>query len=225
MDETALRETILAQYANSPRLLALISTFSQAASSDEARQTFLDRVWDPATASGWGLDVWGRIVGIGRVVPVRRPQYVGFDEADNGTGSVRPFNYGIWYHGVTVTDNERLSDDAYRQAILAKAAANISNGSIADINRILMLLFGDRGRIYLAEGTDAYIGWAEARNGTTNIRTFNDGIFWSADLPLGADALSMTICHSWDLSPLEATIIQSGILPRPSGVTLYYRRV
>lgn len=224
MENTALRETILAQYANSPRLLALIATFEQAAASDTLISTFLNKVWNPLTATGWGLEVWGRIVGVGRVVKVPRPDYLGFEEADDSTGTARPFNDGIFYNGTTITNNYRLADEGFRKLIFAKAAANISNGSIADINRLLMILFGDKGRIYLLEGTQDYLGFAEQTAQDHPLQTFNHGIFWS-DTSLGPGSMTMVICHDWALSPLEATIIQSGILPRPSGVIVAYQRV
>lgn len=224
MENTALRETILAQYANSPHLLALIDTFNQAASPDALISTFLDKVWNPLTATGWGLEVWGRIVGVDRVVKTPRPDYVGFNEANDSTGTARPLNDGIFYNGTSITDNYRLSDEGFRQLIFAKAAANISNGSIADINRLLMILFGHKGRIYLLEGTQDYLGFVEQAADSHPLQSFDHGVFWS-ETSLGPGAMTMTICHEWELTALEATIIQSGILPRPSGVSIAYQRV
>ncbi|WP_018979410.1 DUF2612 domain-containing protein, partial [Saccharibacter floricola] len=174
-----LRSTILAQYANSPRLLSLISTFNQAADPHALIERFYNDVWNIDTAKGWGLDVWGRIVGVGRVQKVPQPRYLGFDEANDSTGTALPFNEGFFYNGPTSTQNFALADDAYRRLIMAKAAANISSGSIADINRILMLIFGDRGMIYLSEGTPAndYLGFSEAKRGADTPQTFNNGIF------------------------------------------------
>ncbi|WP_018980311.1 DUF2612 domain-containing protein [Saccharibacter floricola] len=222
-----LRSTILAQYANSPRLLSLISTFNQAADPHALIERFYNDVWNIDTAKGWGLDVWGRIVGVGRVQKVPQPRYLGFDEANDSTGTALPFNEGFFYNGPTSTQNFALADDAYRRLIMAKAAANISSGSIADINRILMLIFGDRGMIYLSEGTPAndYLGFSEAKRGADTPQTFNNGIFFAATSLANANG-TMTICHSWPLSPLDATIIQqSGALPRPSGVTILYQQV
>lgn len=226
MDLTALHETILAQYANSPTLLAFIDTFNQAASADAFTESVFANIWNLPTATGWGLDVWGRIVGIDRIVKTPRPDYVGFDEANDGTGTARPLDDGIFYNGTTITDNYRLPDDAYRTVIMAKAAANISNGSIADINRLLMQLFGNKGRIFLAEGINSYLGFAEQNtaNESHPVQPIDHGIFW-ADTSLGGGSMTMTICHDWDLSPLEATIIQAAILPRPSGVSVAYQRV
>lgn len=41
-----------------------------------------------------------------------------------------------------------LADDAFRDAILAKALANISGTSAYDVNRVLQQLFPGRGKCY-----------------------------------------------------------------------------
>ncbi|MUH03195.1 DUF2612 domain-containing protein [Bombella sp. ESL0387] len=222
-----IRETILAQYANSPALTGILERFNAAVDPQRSIETFLHDVWNPATAKGWGLDVWGRIVGVNRVQKVAQPQFLGFDEAADGSDAERPFNDGLFYHGASITDNYALTDDAFRQLIYAKAAANISSGSIADINRILMILFGGRGLIYLAEGATSgdYLGFSEAVSEDSQPQTFNNGIFFNAS-SLGTATGTMTIRHSWELSPLDATLIQqSGALPRPAGVHILYQRV
>ncbi len=146
-----IRETILAQYANSPALTSIIEHFNAAADPRRLIELFLHEVWNPATATGWGLDVWGRIVGIGRILKIDTAGYWGFSQ---GYPSSRTFGEGIWYSGQGATSNYRLPDSDYRQLIFAKAAANISSASIADINRILMILFGNRGHCYLANTDD-----------------------------------------------------------------------
>lgn len=222
-----VQETILAQYANSPALRGIIERFNKAADPNALIETFYNNVWNIETATGWGLDVWGRIVGVGRVQKVPSSYFLGFKEADDGSGTARPFEDGILYAGTSDTSNYALSDDAFRKLIYARAAANISRGSIADMNAILMTLFGDKGHIYIAEGTaaDDYLGFAEAKTEKDSPQTFDNGIFFAAS-SLASAAGTMTICHSWDLSPLDATLIQrSGALPRPSGVRILYQKV
>ncbi|MPV99252.1 DUF2612 domain-containing protein [Bombella apis] len=146
-----IRETILAQYANSRALTGILERFNAAVDPQRSIEPFLHDVWNPATAKGWGLDVWGRIVGVGRVLRIDTTGYWGFAQ---GYPTSRTFGEGIWYSGRGATANYRLTDENYRQLILAKAAANISAGSIADINRILMILFGNRGNCYLADTND-----------------------------------------------------------------------
>ncbi|MEE8658288.1 DUF2612 domain-containing protein [Acetobacteraceae bacterium EV16G] len=146
-----LSETILAQYAASPRLRMILDGFNQSIDPRNIIDQWYQRVFDLKTASGWGLDVWGRIVGIARVIPVAKTEYLGFEEADDRSGTARPMNDGVFYRGTAVTSGFALTDDAYRQLILAKAAANLCSGSIADINAILMTLFGAYGDIWVEE--------------------------------------------------------------------------
>lgn len=64
------RETILSQYDNSERLLALIESMNAAIAPTADIAAFYESVFDPETAFGWGLDVWGRIVAIPRTLEV-----------------------------------------------------------------------------------------------------------------------------------------------------------
>jgi hypothetical protein len=132
-------QTILSQYANSPILLQLIEYYSQCIDQSENIDAFYDNVWNVETAVGYGLDVWGRIVGINRTIPGVAQKYFGFQEA--GDLSADPFNQSPFYSGEVLTGNSTLSDSAFRQLIMAKAASNIWDGSIPGLNMILRLLF------------------------------------------------------------------------------------
>jgi hypothetical protein len=103
------------------------------------------------TAAGAGLDVLGRIVGVGRVLNVGIQNYFGFEEA--GPASL-PYNVGVFYAGGGTTTNFALDDAPYRILILAKALANISDGSMASINAILSSLFPGQGNAYVVNGQD-----------------------------------------------------------------------
>lgn len=144
-------QTIIAQYANSPRLCAIIEAFNQAIDPSAVIDDWYDSVWNPATATGWGLDVWGRIVGVGRVLQVANQTYWGFDQAAPSVGT---FGQAPFFSGGSITSNYALSDDAYRRVIFAKAAANITDGSITSLNNILMTLFAGRGPCYVRDGQD-----------------------------------------------------------------------
>lgn len=136
------RETILSQFDNSPRLLALLSAFDGQVDPAPAIDAFYAAVFDPRTAFGWGLDVWGRIVGVERIIQLAGiPDAFGFD----GSGLV-PFSQGPFYSDQATT-TYTLEDDAYRLLIFCKAAINITNGTLADLNRIMQWLFGDRGSV------------------------------------------------------------------------------
>lgn len=144
--------TVLSEYANSPAICTIIDAWNQALDPSSLIDLWYANVWNPDTATGYGLDVWGRIVGVSRVVQVAAAGYIGFSEADDGSGSALPFNQGIFYSGQTLTSNYALSDSAFRTLIQAKALANITSGSIRDINAILMRLFGDSGDIWVEDG-------------------------------------------------------------------------
>jgi len=102
------------------------------------------------TAEGYGLQVWGRIVGVTNVLEI--PGGVidfGFEEA--GDASAAPFGQGVFFNGTPATSNFTLSDDAFRTLILAKALANISQCNIHAYNTILMSLFPNRGNAFVTD--------------------------------------------------------------------------
>jgi hypothetical protein len=60
------RATVISQFANSPVLLALVDSMDSEIDPSANIDAFYDTVWNINTASGYGLDVWGRIVGVSR---------------------------------------------------------------------------------------------------------------------------------------------------------------
>lgn len=143
--------TVISQYANAPSLTAILQSFFDAMDQTANIDSFFDMIWNVNTAEGYGLDVWGRIVGVTRIVPVPGTiTYLGFEEA--ATSGV--FGIGIFFSGSPLTNNFILSDDGYRLLILAKALANISDGSIKSINGLLLTLFPNRGNCYVTDGLD-----------------------------------------------------------------------
>lgn len=145
--------TIISQYANSPILSTLCTNMGQYLDQTANYDAFFDAVWNVNTAIGLGLDIWGRIVGVQRVLQIPSGTlYFGFEEA--GGLTVTPFNVGPFYSGGVLTDNFALSDDAFRILIFAKALANISDGSIKSINQLLINLFPGRGNAYVVDNGD-----------------------------------------------------------------------
>jgi len=132
-------QTLYSQYSNSPVILAWLNYFSQCIDANENVDNFYDNVWNIETAQGYGLDVWGRIVGVNRTISGSPSKYLGFEES--GDLLADPFNQSPFYAGEPLTGNFTLSDSAFRQLILAKAAANIWDGSILGLNKILRELF------------------------------------------------------------------------------------
>jgi hypothetical protein len=139
----------LAQYANSPRILAIIKSFADNFDPGRRFDDFIKNVWNLDTARGWGLDLWGRIVGVNRVLQVASGKYLGFQEA----GDAETFGYAPFYKGGTLTSNYALADKAYRTLIYAKASSNLTDCSIPSINAILMRLFPSY-QPYVVDGGD-----------------------------------------------------------------------
>ena len=142
-------DTIISQYSNSEILCHLIVNFAQYVDQTANMDAFFDLVWNVDTAQGYGLDVWGRIVGVSRTLQVPTGSYFGFSGPSGESGD--PFNISVFYSGATLTSNYLLSDDAFRLLILAKALANISDGSIPSINQLLLNLFPGRGNCYVTD--------------------------------------------------------------------------
>ena len=183
--------TVMAQYANSTKLRSLIDTFNLAVEAEGFIDSFYDLVWNIDTADTYGLDVWGKIVVVSRLLTVEENRiYFGFGEASSIPVLVddpQPFNQAPFYNGSQATSTISLSNDAYRKLIMMKAMANITNCTIPNINRMLVYMFGDSGRCYVR----------------------NDG------------GMEMSYVFEFLLSTVELAIVQnSGALPSPAGVTV-----
>lgn len=151
-----LWQTVISQYANSPILMQLIENFAAYVDQTENIDNFIDFMRDISTAQGIGLDIWGTIVGVTRTLHIVGTQkYFGFEEATTisadtfGPGGQSPF-----FAGNPLTSNFQLSDDSFRVLILAKALANISDGSIKSINQILINLFRNRGNAFVVDNNN-----------------------------------------------------------------------
>lgn len=142
--------TVISQFANSKILTQLIANFDSYVDQTVNMAAFFDNIWNIDTAQGYGLDVWGRIVGVVRTlhVPIAA-DYFGFKEALPGSN---PFGQQPFFAGNPLTNNFALSDSAFRILIFAKALANISDGSIKSINQLLINLFPNRGNAYVIDG-------------------------------------------------------------------------
>lgn len=145
-----LIDTIESQYANSPKLMAVVESFNESVDPEPLINDFYKKVWNIDTAQGWGLDVWGRIVVIDRVVKLTPDkEFFQWDEAGPSSNS---WNKAPWYrYAVDETENYYLADNAFRLLILVKAMANISDGTIATYNKMLMSLFPGRGNAYVVD--------------------------------------------------------------------------
>lgn len=185
-------KTVQAQYAASKKLNGILSTFEGIINLDKFTDDFLTQVWDISTASTYGLDVWGKIVGISRYLEVEDGlDYLGFDETQvsNETGYPQPFNISPFYNELTPTSVVKLSDDIYRRLILSKAFSNIADATIPAINKFLLMLFKNRGRVYCTDN----------RNMTMNI-----------------------VFEFYPTAAEQAIIRKLDIMPIPSGVDVHF---
>lgn len=187
-------QTVQAQFANSPTITALINSMNDAVDLRPQFQAFYDNVWNVLTAKGFGLDIWGRIVGLpnGRLLQLgTNNQILGF-ENDDIPPDWAPFNQGTFFTGDNTSTTFELADDAFRTLILAKALANITATNSKDLNRLLRNLFPGRGRAYVID------------RGKSNT---------------AAGGMSMSFVFEFSLSVVEYAILtQSGVLPHPAGV-------
>lgn len=184
-------DTILTQYADSNKLKSIIYSFNEAIGVDGFIDDFYDMVWNIMTADTYGLDIWGKIVVVSRLLTVTENRiYFGFNEATSEEPVIddpQPFNQAPFYNGDQSTSTVTLSNEIYRKLILMKAASNISDCTIPNMNKLLMHMFGDSGFCYVR----------------------NDG------------AMVMSYVFEFQLSTAERAIVQSsGALPAPAGVTV-----
>lgn len=145
-----VERTIISEFCNSPTLVQLIQNMNQYIDPSANIDAFYSMVWDLDTAVGYGLDIWGKIVGLenGRLLKIPSAEInFGFDEA--GTASAATFGSGVFYAGAPISQNYYLADGAFKTLILVKALANISDGSAGSINKLLQNLFAGRGRAYV----------------------------------------------------------------------------
>ena len=141
-----LQQTIISQYANSPIICGMIEQFNQCIDPRADAMEFYRDIWDIETAKGYGLDIWGRIVGIERYVFITsHDENVGF-----ATGFT-PFNSGTWSSGEDDGRKYRMDDETYRKIIMLKAMSNITYASAPNINRLLSIMFEKRGRAYFVK--------------------------------------------------------------------------
>ena len=196
-----LEQTIISQYGNSPILRQLIQNTNDCIDPATDITNFYNMVWNINTAQGFGLDIWGRILGVNRVLNVASGSYFGFTgstgvsnaSGDALGGGPSPTAASPFYSGQSATSNYALADPAYLTLLLAKALFNITNGSIPAVNQILINLFiasvaGRTGNAYCTDGANM--------------------------------TMTYTFAVRPVLTPVEFAIVsQSGVLPKPTGVS------
>lgn len=140
-DDFYIDATVQSQYAASPHIRALVDAYWEALNPDADIDLIYKNMIDPDTAVGFGLDVWGRIVAIGReyVAADEENIYFGFNSETAINPRLDTFNNAPFYK--KIDGKIRLADSAYRTYIFIKAMINIGDCSLASINRMLKLMF------------------------------------------------------------------------------------
>ncbi len=208
--------TVISQYANSDILTQLITNMEQYVDQTKNLDAFYQYIWNVDTAEGLGLDIWGRIVAINRTVQIETDEkYLGFKDA---LPSSVPFGSGTFVPTQGATTNYVLPDAPYRTLILAKALANITDGSIKSINQILINLFPGRGNCYVIE-PNAFNNWYGFHGSEVSLPP--------GDVPptagVSPPTMTMTYLFEFPVTLVEKSIIQtSGVLPKPTGVSAYF---
>jgi hypothetical protein len=188
-----LGKTVMKQYSNSPTLLALLADFDQWCDLTKFSADFLSNVWDISTAQGFGLDIWGRILGQSRELQVAQSPDNNFGFNINGaTGTQwKPWGQAPFYGGQSAgTVAFSLQDPYYRKLLLVKAAANIATCDCPSINALMRTMFGDRGRCYV--GYDI------------------------------THPMHVGYHFEFFPTPVEKSIIESGLFPHPAGTIGMY---
>jgi len=143
--------TLISQYANSPTLVQLIANMNEYIDPRAFWAAFYSDVWNVDSAKGFGLDIWGNIVGVGRLlqIPGNDP-IVGFDNP-SFPKDWYPMSEGRFAIEGEVTTAYELPDDAYRVLILTKALANIITTTAPAMNQLLRNMFPGRGRAFVRD--------------------------------------------------------------------------
>jgi hypothetical protein len=148
-----VERTVISQYGQSPTILALIENMNEYIDPRVDMDAFLAAVWNVDTAVGFGLDIWGRIVGVDRLLRLEgNDPILGFDNASTPKDWT-PFGFGRFANGSEGSGGTayELPDDAFRVLILTKALANIVATSARSLNQLLRNLFPGRGRVYVRD--------------------------------------------------------------------------
>ena len=148
-----IKDTIMSQYANSPVILSIINEINDAIDPSQSIDDFFYMVFQLSTASGYGLDNWGRIVGVDRTVKLDDPEARTFGFfTDPLSDFYSPFDVDTFSASGSNLASYQLSDDFYRRLIITKAALNIIYATAPNINKFLSTVFRNKRVYYLITG-------------------------------------------------------------------------
>ena len=175
-----IEETIQSQYAASPRIISLLKGFSGLIDPSPDIQMFFANIFNFATATGYGLDVWGRIVGIDRKIKDVPPSdlYLGFQAINAENPQASTFNNATFYSDAYASTTYILEDTAYRLLINTKAMANVGTGTLAALNQQLHFLLPNARAGVVNVGTMKIRIYAQ-----TYLQVYEKNLLLRGDLP------------------------------------------
>lgn len=139
-----IKDTIMSQYANSPRMLSIISGMNDAIDPRYFIEDFYEGVYRLSTAKGFALDIWASKVGLSRNAPMSNPNAKKFGFRP----SFEPWNTYPFNSATGANASYQLPDDQLRELITIKAAKNLIYATALNINKFLKLIFGEDRRAY-----------------------------------------------------------------------------
>jgi len=150
---TRLRDLLLSQFHRSLRLQALADRIDDMYSRwiTMLRRIFL--MSDIDTATGYWLDMIGKIVGRQRYIQGLRKNYFGFSENEDRGFDVAPFWSG---YPDTIIYTGTADDQLYRKLLWAQVVYNHGNVSIAGLVRGLSRVF-DGATVRVTENGNAHV--------------------------------------------------------------------
>ncbi len=143
-------QTVISQYQTAPIINAILADVNTNLDPVGYITSFYNSIWNILTANTYGLDVWGRIIGVNRNIQV--PETFTFFSF-SGTPGAAPFGAHAFFSGAGGSGAQiTLTDVAYRKLLLLKAAANYSNCSVKDLNALIYGLYGSEGKCSVLDG-------------------------------------------------------------------------
>lgn len=143
-----IKDTIFSQYANSPRILKIISDLNGAIDPQYYIGDFYEYVYRLSTAKGFALDIWAIKVGVSRSAPMSDPNAKKFGYSP----AYEPFNTYPFSGSGSGFTSYQLPDSLLRELIIIKAATNIIYATAININKLLLMIFDGRRAYYNITG-------------------------------------------------------------------------
>ena len=186
--------TILRQYVGAEKLIAWLELMAQEISISDFLDSFYDNVWNLDTANTFGLNIWGKIVDLSRTLSYSASdEFFGFQEA--------------------LIEGETTSTDPqpFGQAPFYSAKYN-SSGQV--------VLTDDYYRKAIYMKAMANITNCTVPNLNAMLMYMFSGSGNAYVQQDGANAMS----YNFEFTPsdMDLAIMQSGIVPKPSGAVISY---